>query len=352
MLQKTAGLSAWWRACRFHFVPPSFLPAIAGSVIAWYSTGIFNPVYFVLTVIGVTINHIALNMTDDYYDYLSFVDRGKRNAGNPYCGGSGTLSAGLIKPEEMLRAFMAGYIITIIIGLFLALSVSWYILAFGFFGMACAYFYTAPPIRYAYHGFGEISQLINFSFTIGMGAYFVQCRELSWEALWAILPLGFMMFAMITINEIPDSKEDEKCEKRTLVVLLGAEKGVWLYGGAMITAYAIIAVTPLLAMTTPWMYLALSTLPLFVKSLNILRHNFHDALRMAPANLLTIQIHSLTGILLIIAHIIAGATAGRSLFEMALPALILVIFYLPLVAPVFLKKTAQSSGKIYVRPAR
>ncbi len=338
MPEQPAGSHVWWRAFRFHFVPPSFLPAILGGVIAWSATGRFHLWYFVLTVIGVTINHVALNMTDDYYDYLSSVDSRSKNAGNPYCGGSGTLSEGLIKPEQMLRVFIMGYGITIAIGIYLSISISWFILAFGFFGMACAYFYTAPPIRYGYHGVGEVSQLINFSFTIGMGAYFVQTQTLSWEAFWAILPLGFMMFSMITINEIPDREEDKKYGKNNLVVLLGAKKAIRLYGGGMIAAYAIIAVTPLLGITSPWIYLGLITLPLFVKSLVILQNNYRDTLKMAPANLLTIRIHSLTGILLIMANIIAGATAGRPVSEILVPVLLLLILYAPLVTPIFLRR--------------
>lgn len=334
----TARCDVWWRAFRFHFVPPSFLPAILGGVIAWSSTGTFHSWYFFLTVIGVTINHIALNMTDDYYDYLASVDSGDTRGVNPYCGGSGTISGGLIRPGEMRRAFLAGYVITIIIGIYLSSAVSWVILAFGGFGVGCAYFYTAPPIRYAYRGMGEISQLINFSFTIGMGAFFVQTRTLSWEAFWAILPLGFLMFSMIIINEIPDREEDEKSGKHNLVVILGATHAIRLYAGSMLTAFAVIAVTPLLGLTSPWIYLALAPLPLFVKSFSILRSNYHDARAMAPANLLTIRIHSLTGILLVAAYIPAGATAGRPLSAMIVPVLLLAVLYIPLAVPIFLKR--------------
>ena len=336
----TARLNVWWRAFRFHFVPPSFLPALLGGAIAWSSTGTFHAWYFVLTVIGVTTNHIALNMTDDYYDYLSSVDSGSSRGVNPYCGGSGTISEGLIRPAEMRLAFVIGYCITIVIGLYLAGAVSWFVLAFGVFGMGCAYFYTAPPIRYAYHGIGEISQLINFSFTIGMGAFFVQTRTLSWEAFWAILPLGFMMFSMIIINEIPDRADDEKFGKHNLVVILGVKQAIRLYAGGMLAAYAVIAVTPMLGITSPWIYCALATLPLFFKAFGILRGNYRDALAMAPANLLTIRIHSLTGILLIMAHIIAGGTAGRPLSEMSTPVILLLLLYAPLAVPIFLKRQA------------
>jgi 1,4-dihydroxy-2-naphthoate octaprenyltransferase len=238
----------------------------------------------------------------------------------------------------MRRAFYTGYVITAFIGIYLSVAISWGILVFGLCGMACAYFYTAPPIRYGYHGLGEISQMINFSFTIGMGSYFVQTQELSWEAFWTLLPLGFMMFSMITINEIPDRKEDAQHGKNNLVVMLGVKKALWLYGGGMIIAYAIIAVTPLLGITTPWIYLALITIPLFVQSLRILRHHYRDPLRLSPANLLTIRIHSLTGILLITAHIVSGAQAGCPLSAAFVAVLLLFLLYVPLLGTLVLKK--------------
>lgn len=172
MAQKPSSVAIWWQAFRFHFVPPSFLPAILGSVIAWAIADEYHLWYFIATVIGVTINHIALNMTDDYYDYQHSVDQVKNRQKNPYSGGSGTLTSGLIKSRQMAWAFTLGYLITIILGLYLTIARSWIVLAFGIFGVGCAYFYTAPPIRYGYRGFGELSQLINFSFTIGPGCFF------------------------------------------------------------------------------------------------------------------------------------------------------------------------------------
>ena len=167
-------LQVWWTAFRYHFTPSSFLPAILGGVVAWAQTGLMNQWFFFLTVLGVTLNHIALNMTDDYFDYHSAVDRNDKKERNPYAGGSGVLTEGKIKHNHMRLVFTSFYLLTIIIGLYLCAVQTWWILAFGLFGMGSSYFYTAPPIRYGYRGFGEISQLINFSFTIGLGAYVVQ----------------------------------------------------------------------------------------------------------------------------------------------------------------------------------
>ena len=105
-------IAIWWQAFRFHFVPPSYMPAILGSVIAWALTSEFYFWYFLITVIGVTLNHIALNMTDDYFDYKHSVDRLKPGEKNPYSGGSGLLSAGLIEPSKILLAFSLCYLAT------------------------------------------------------------------------------------------------------------------------------------------------------------------------------------------------------------------------------------------------
>ncbi|MBD3288964.1 1,4-dihydroxy-2-naphthoate octaprenyltransferase [candidate division KSB1 bacterium] len=338
-------IAIWWQAFRFHFVPPSFLPAILGGVVAWAITGEFHPWYFLLTVIGVTINHIGLNMTDDYFDYRHSIDRAKEREKNPYSGGSGTLTSGLIEPKNMAVAFRLCYIITIIIGLYLSLMTGWQVLIFGVFGLSSAYFYTAPPIRYGYHGFGEISQLINFSLTIGLGAYFVQVQTLSWETVWVLLPLGFMMFAMITINEIPDEEDDRLGKKRTLVVIFGAKAGVWLYGAAMIAAFAIIVLAPLFNGASFWVFLSLITFPWFLKAFRILVENYQDPEKMAPANMMTIRIHNITGILLTLAYIIQGISNGFEVWKMIVPVVILIVLYSPVALTIFLNMIPVKTGE-------
>ena len=334
-------LQVWWRAFRYHFTPSSFLPAILGGVVAWAQTGLMNQWFFFLTVAGVTFNHIALNMTDDYFDYHSAVDRNDKKERNPYAGGSGVLTKGKIKHNHMRLVFKSFYLLTIVIGLYLCAVQTWWILAFGLFGMGSSYFYTAPPIRYGYRGFGEISQLINFSLTIGLGAYVVQTVSFSWEAFWVLLPLGFMMFAMIIINEIPDMVDDATAGKNTLVVKFGAEKAVWLYGLAMTLSYSIIILVPLMDMASFGIYLAILTLPWTIQAFRILKKYYREPARLAPANLLTIRVHNLTGILLVVAYLIQGLQNQREFQQAVFVLLVLAVFYLPAAVPVFFSKNIR-----------
>jgi len=335
--QTRISLPVWWRAFRYHFVPSSFLPAILGGTVAWTQTGNIYRWFFFLVVLGVTLNHIALNMTDDYFDYRASVDQKNKKVMNPYAGGSGTLTSGEIKPSDMRFVFTSFYLLTMIIGLYLCVARTWWVLAFGLFGMASSYFYTAPPIRYGYRGFGEISQLVNFSLTIGLGAYVVQTVSFSWEAFWVLLPLGLMMFAMIVINEIPDRKDDAAAGKNNLVVLLGVKKSVWIYAAAMIAAYLVILFTPVFHLTSYWIYLALFTLPWSARASVILKRKISDASRLAPANLLTIRAHNLTGILLIVAYLIRGIQNNHDLLIALFVVFILSGFYIPAAIFVFLK---------------
>lgn len=98
---------SWWQASRYHFIPPSLFPVAIGSMVSWASFDAFSIFYFVLVLIGVTINHIALNMTDDYFDYKHAVDNTRPGEQNPYTGGSKTLTTGLIHPRNM---FTVGFI--------------------------------------------------------------------------------------------------------------------------------------------------------------------------------------------------------------------------------------------------
>ncbi len=335
----------WWQAFRFHFIPPSFLPAILGSIIAWAATGKFYFWYYVVTVIGVTLNHVALNMTDDYFDYQHSVDRAKDREKNPYSGGSGTLTNGLITPVQINRAFKMFYVITIILGLYLSFARGWQVFVIGAFGMGCAYFYTAPPIRYGYRGWGEISQLVNFSLTIGLGAYFVQAGALSTEAIWVLLPLGFMMFAMITINEIPDEKEDRASGKNNLVVRFGKKTAVMLYGFSMLIAFLIIGFAPILSTAPHWIYLSFLTLPWFVKAFRILSKNYNDPLKMSPANMLTIRIHNIVGILLILAYLIHGMARWGNNYQVWGAIVVLIVLYLPVALTIFFNVLLINTGE-------
>jgi 1,4-dihydroxy-2-naphthoate octaprenyltransferase len=319
----------WWKALRYHFVPPSIFPATVGALVAWAIDQSFFPFYFLLVMVGVVFNHIALNMADDYFDYKHAVDKLKPEEKNPYSGGSGTLSSGLIKPADMFKAFTLCFFITITIGLFLTAARGLPVLLFGLFGVFCSVFYTAPPINFSHYGLGEIGQLVNFGTTIGLGSYFVQTQTISFGALMATLPMGLMLFSMIVINEIPDYQEDRLAGKLTLVARYGKRSGVKLYVASWACTYAVIILGALTGVMPLLTLLALLSLPLTVRSMRILRRNFEDPLGLAPANLDMIRAHSLTSFGLIVAYSISGLINGAEASQLLMLLILLAAVYIP-----------------------
>jgi len=319
----------WWKAFRFHFTSASFMPGILGGMIAWTTDGKFLPGYFLLVILGLLLNHMALNMTDDYYDFRHLVDVFATDGKNPYTGGSGLLSSGLIQPQKMKNIFITFYIIAIGIGVFLGMMRGAFILLFLVIGFFCAYFYTAPPIRFGYRGLGEMAQLLCFGPGIGIGAYYVQAQRISWEAFWGTLPFGIMLFSMITINEIPDYDEDQKGGKLNLVARFGREAGVWLFILSLLSAYGAIVLGVVLGRIPVLGLISLVTLPIAYKTISILRAFYQEPIKMAPANLGMICTHNFTAILLVLAYFIEGFKSD-ALIASFLPVIILIILYIPI----------------------
>jgi 1,4-dihydroxy-2-naphthoate polyprenyltransferase len=319
----------WWKAFRFHYASASFMPAILGGMIAWNTDGRFHTGYFLMVVMGLILNHLALNMTDDYYDFRHLVDVFDEDGNNPYTGGSGTLSSGLIKPREMRRVFILFYVIAIATGVFLGIvrgPFVLFLLALGFF---CAFFYTAPPVRFGYRGLGEIAQLLCFGPGIGLGAYYVQAQRISWEAFWGTLPFGIMLFSMITINEIPDYLEDRRGGKMNLVARFGRKAGVKLFILSLASAYGAILAGILLGRIPLLGLISLTTFPIAYKTISILLAHFEDPAKMGPANLGMICVHNFTAILLILAYSVTGFKAD-ALISSCLPLIVLIVLYVPI----------------------
>ena len=299
----------WVQAFRLHYVPTSIFPALLGSVIAWAASEKFNLLYFVMVIVGVTVHHIGLNMIDDVFDYLHSVDRSHGEEKNPYTGGSGVLTGGLLPAEYVLAAAIVCYLIGVAIAICLTIMAGWPVLLFAGIGVFSSVFYTMPPIRYGYRGFGELSLLINFGPVICLGAFYVQTQSIAWEPFVISFVPGFLMWSMIVINEIPDYEEDREAGKMNLVARLGRRAGVILYVAGLVCAYATVFVSASSGVASFGVLLGLLSLPVAYDSFRILNKNYMDKMKMAPANLATIKVHALTLSCLIIGYIITGAVS-------------------------------------------
>ena len=89
--------------------------------------------------------------------------------------------------------------------------------------VAAGYFYTASPVSLAYVALGELTVFVFMGPVIVLGAYFVMALHFSAAALWASIPLGFMVAGILHANNIRDIESDTRHSKRTLATILGRD---------------------------------------------------------------------------------------------------------------------------------
>ncbi len=89
-----------------------------------------------------------------------------------------------------------------------------YFLAFAIGGNLLGWFYTAPPLRLAYNGLGEITTMITFGLLMPGAGYFVAMGTLDPAFFAYSVPFFLYGLVFITSVEIPDMEGDIAGENR------------------------------------------------------------------------------------------------------------------------------------------
>jgi len=107
-----------------------------------------------------------------------------------------------------------------------------------------AWAYSAPPLRLAARGLGELTTAAVVTLSVPLLGYYLQAGELHPRIFAACLLPCLLQFAMLLAIELPDAAGDAIVGKRTLVVRLGALAGARLYALLTIAGFGAL---PLLA---------------------------------------------------------------------------------------------------------
>lgn len=252
-------LKAWVQASRPPFFIATLIPLAAGAVVAGQQ-GAFSVIPFALILFASFLVHFATNITNDYFDHMQGTDAGAS------IGGSRVLQDGKITLPELRHAIILLYIVAAIIGLSLTFSLKlWAILPLMAFAAFSSFFYVAPPVRYGYHGLGELFVGINMGPVMVLGCSWVLLGHVDWTALPVSIPIGLMVSLILYYQSIPDIDTDEQAGKRTLAVRLGKKKalyGLWVYGTVV---YASIIVLIIRGHLSPLAWCTFLTSPLLIR---------------------------------------------------------------------------------------
>jgi 1,4-dihydroxy-2-naphthoate octaprenyltransferase len=202
--------------------------------------------WLIVTVVGIFAIEVAKNASGEIVDFDSGADRGVApEDASPFSGGKRVLVDGILTRGETLGISALSYLIGIVTGLAIAAAREPRVLWLGVIGIACAFFYHAPPFRLSYRGLGEFVVALCYGPLIATGAYLVQRGHVSADVLLLSLPLGLLIGAFLWINEFPDYAADRAAGKRTLVVQIGRPRASRLFAMIVAGAFVWLAALPL-----------------------------------------------------------------------------------------------------------
>ncbi|PKN69364.1 MAG: 1,4-dihydroxy-2-naphthoate prenyltransferase [Deltaproteobacteria bacterium HGW-Deltaproteobacteria-10] len=259
-------IGAWIQASRVHFFVATFIPLFIGWILAIKEAGQIHAGRFLLVLAGSLIVHLITNLANDYFEHDTGTDAGEA------IGGSRVIQEGKIAPQTILKVIIALYIIAFIIALIIIFYFRLYLLSLPIlFAAFSSYFYVAPPIRYGYHGLGELFVGINMGPIMVTGTYWVIAGHPGWTPFLISLPVGLMVALILYYQSLPDMKTDFQSHKYTLAVRLG-KKGAYgvllLFFFLIYLSFFLLIVAGLLSW---WSLGFLLSLPLIIKLCGIIK---------------------------------------------------------------------------------
>lgn len=297
-------IKAWLKAIRVPFFTATIIPVIFGAIVAWHDIGNFMWLRFFLALAGAMLIHSGTNLANDYFDHRWGCDEANLTP-TPFSGGSRVIQNGLIAPKKILYASLLTFILGSSIGLYLNyLSGKNVVLVLGVIGVLLGFFYTAKPFRIGYGSFGELAVGVGFGPLMVMGAYYVQAQVLPFRIFLISIPIGILIALVLFINEFPDYAADKAVGKRTLVVILGKKRSVILYHSLLTVTYLTIISLAMFKFLPFICLIALFSLPLAFRAFVVSKNNFDKVYELLPANISTIGLHCLIGVLLCISLIL------------------------------------------------
>jgi putative NADPH-quinone reductase/1,4-dihydroxy-2-naphthoate octaprenyltransferase len=225
-----AKLLAWVRALRLQFYPMTWMAYTIGALAAAAMSGRWDRQSYWLGYACLFFIEAATVFTNEWFDFET--DRRNLLYG-PFNGGSRVLLEGGLRFSELRTGIVlaliaaAGFSGLLIDGM-PATSAPLGAAALGA-ATVLGLGYTAPPLRLAWRGLGELTVAFTHSFVVILCGHLLQNGAFTDPFPWLIsIPLFIAVLPAIILSGVPDADADRAAGKRTLVVKLGGRRAEWL----------------------------------------------------------------------------------------------------------------------------
>ncbi len=249
----------WVKTSRPFTLTAAISPVLVGTAVAYYG-GTFQLVTFLITLFSCLFLQIGTNYFNEYFDHRYGLD---------HAGSLGAMTV-IFRHEMTAGQVLSGGIISFVIAALLGLGLIFFvgpvIILFGLSGMVIAYFYSARPFKFASRGLGDILVYLAMGFLMTWGAYYVQIPHWSWSAFAASVPIGFLVTAILNMNNVRDYQDDLAVKKKTLPVRFGLRFGQRFHAALLMGSYLAVIIFVLLGLLPIFSVAVLLTFPFAYKN--------------------------------------------------------------------------------------
>jgi 1,4-dihydroxy-2-naphthoate polyprenyltransferase len=284
------GARVWLLAARPATLPAAIVPVLVGTSTALHGLHEIHERVFIPTLLAALLIQIGTNFANDVSDF-------HRGADTERLGPLRVTQGGLVSPRQVLQATYLTFGLALLIGVYLVTVVGggWPILLIGLLCLLAGVLYTGGPWPFGYHGLGDLVCFIFFGVLAVLGTVYLQTRVIAPLDLWASIPVGCLVTAILIVNNLRDIDTDRRVGKLTLAVRLGRRGTRFEYALCVAVAYAVALGIGLAGFVGALWWLPLLTLPLGVWLVRYVARTEGRALNQALKR--TGQLHLLFGVL-------------------------------------------------------
>ncbi|SFD95934.1 1,4-dihydroxy-2-naphthoate prenyltransferase [Lentibacillus persicus] len=219
--------ASWIQLFRPMTLTGTITPILTGTGMAAFQGGVrFN--IFAAMLIAALFVQSATNLFNDYYDFKHGQDQGKWTSDPLDAHG----------PAHHIVPYIAASLLSVavIIGAWLAVQSTWWIVPAGVAGILFGYLYSAGPRPLCSIGLGETVAFTFLGPVVTVLSYVVQGNALDMTILAVSVPFALIIASMILTNNIRDIKKDHFF-RQTLATLLGRKNAIILLSTLLTLAY-------------------------------------------------------------------------------------------------------------------
>lgn len=231
-MQSISIFRAWVMAARPKTLPAAVAPVVVGTGLAIHD-GAFALLPALAALAGALLFQIGVNFANDYFDYVKGIDTADR------LGPPRVTASGLLSPEELRLGLAAVLGMALLVGVYLVSVGGWPVVIIGLASIPAILAYSGGPYPLASHGLGDLFVFIFFGLVGVCGTYYVQALALTPTAVFAAVPVGAMITAILVVNNLRDIDTDRKAGKRTLAVMVGPAATRAEYAALVAVAYLV-----------------------------------------------------------------------------------------------------------------